>query len=74
LLKEERQAHAKASQQQLDKHAVEQQDGQQRTAGASAAASLTQLEDKVQVHSFTFLCLQPSMFHSSLPASTLVSN
>ncbi len=53
-MKEERQAHAKASQQQLDKHEEEMQDGQQRTAGASPTASITQLEDQVQVHSPTF--------------------
>ena len=55
-MKEERQAHAKASQQQLDKHEVEVQDGQQGTAGASPSASMTQLEDQVQVqvHSLTF--------------------
>jgi hypothetical protein len=47
LLKEERQAHAKASQQQLDKHAVELQDEQQRTT--SATAFLTPLENQVQV-------------------------
>ncbi|KAL0029948.1 hypothetical protein WJX77_009261 [Trebouxia sp. C0004] len=45
-LKEERWAHAKASQQQQDKHAVEVQDGQTRTT--SPTASLTQLEGKVQ--------------------------
>jgi len=71
LVKEERQAHAKASQQQLDKHAIEVQDGQQRTAGASPIASspiasITQLEDKVQVHSLTSPL--PSMCHPTLPA------
>ncbi|DBA78767.1 TPA: hypothetical protein ACH3X1_008672 [Trebouxia sp. C0004] len=46
-LKEERQAHAKACQQQQDKHAFEVQDGQKRTTSASPTASLTQLEGPV---------------------------
>ena len=62
-MKEERQAHTRASQQQMDKHAVEVQDGQQGRAGASPTASITQLEDKVQVHSFTFSL--PSAFNLS---------
>ena len=62
-MKEERQAHAKATQQQLDKHAVELQDGQQRTAGAAPTAPITPVEDRVQVLSltsppaFSLLCL-----------------
>ncbi len=47
-------AHAKAFQQQLDKHAAEVQDEQQRTASASLIASITPVEHQVQVHSFTF--------------------
>ena len=62
LVQEARQVHAKASQQQLDKHAIVQ-DGQQRTPGAtpiassriasSPTASFTPVEDQVQVLSLT---------------------
>jgi hypothetical protein len=68
-VQEERQAHAKASQQQLGKQAIEVQDGQQRTPGATPTAStltaptptapiptasITPVEDPVQVHPLTF--------------------
>ena len=63
-MQEERQAHAKASQQQLGKQAIEVQNGQQRTPGATPTAStltaptptapITPVEDPVQVHPLTF--------------------
>jgi len=77
-VKEEQQAHAKAFQQQLGKHAIEVQDGQQRTPGATPtastpiafsptapilSASITPVEDTVQVLSLTSPL--PSVFYAS---------
>ncbi len=79
-MQEEQQAHAKASQQQLDKHAIEVPDRQQRTPGASPTApiptaptpiaSITPVEHQVQVHSFTFPL--PSAFYVSPNSACLI--